>query len=52
MLDVKDRLLKANHNSFPLGINQPLDVKDRLLKANHNNVRFIILVSVMSKIVC
>ena len=34
--EVKDRLLKANHNTktrVPFSI---VDVKDRLLKANHN----------------
>ena len=36
-MDVKDRLLKANHNLELSGLYLGLDVKDRLLKANHNN---------------
>ena len=34
--DVKDRLLKANHNYKGAGYPKQKDVKDRLLKANHN----------------
>ena len=37
MPDVKDRLLKANHNVENAGVTVAADVKDRLLKANHNN---------------
>ena len=34
--DVKDRLLKANHNVIIIVLVVDYDVKDRLLKANHN----------------
>jgi len=33
---VKDRLLKANHNTKAVAIKYYPVVKDRLLKANHN----------------
>ena len=37
ILDVKDRLLKANHNNVHAIEGNKNDVKDRLLKANHNS---------------
>ena len=36
IVDVKDRLLKANHNMNNNMCPPEFDVKDRLLKANHN----------------
>ncbi len=36
--DVKDRLLKANHNESQYRNKIKGDVKDRLLKANHNSI--------------
>ena len=38
IFDVKDRLLKANHNNLTTAWTTDCDVKDRLLKANHNLV--------------
>ena len=50
--DVKDRLLKANHNYIAAIGKARQDVKDRLLKANHNFVARRALFMKMSKIVC
>ena len=52
MYDVKDRLLKANHNLLLLMGSSYCDVKDRLLKANHNYRPVNSLNAAMSKIVC
>ena len=50
--DVKDRLLKANHNFASATVGKSGDVKDRLLKANHNMIKVSCLMGQMSKIVC